>query len=100
MAEEGCFRLRGQREQRPECGHVSGGVKLASLEQGGVQGRSGGQGRRVTRVLSCRAREPQARALRLLNDGKQLEGLNDRLCFASLPPPTPNCLLLPPSVSG
>lgn len=74
--------------------------KLASLEQGGVQGRSGGQDRRVTKVLSCRACEPQARALRLLNDGKQLEALNDRLSFASFSPPTPNCLLLPPSVSG
>ena len=87
MAEEGCFRLRGQRELRPERGHVSGGAEAGEPGAGGVRGRSGGLGRRVTRGLSYRACEPQARPFRLLNDGKQLEGLNDsRLSFASASP--------------
>ena len=38
MAEEGCFRLRGQREQRPECGHVSGGVEAGEPGAGGCAG--------------------------------------------------------------
>lgn len=54
--------------------------KLASLEQGMCGGSQKARG------LSCRALEPQARPLRLLNDGKQLEGLNEKLSFASVSP--------------
>lgn len=38
MAEEGWFRLRGQREQRPESGHVSGGVEAGEPGAGGCAG--------------------------------------------------------------
>lgn len=37
MAEEGCFRLRGQQEQRPEWGHV-GGVEAGEPGAGGCAG--------------------------------------------------------------
>ena len=50
MAEAGCFRLRGQQEQRPVWGHGSGGAgierKLAGLEQRECGRLPGGEGRR------------------------------------------------------
>ena len=39
MAEEGCFRLKRQRELRPEQGHVSGGAEAGEPGAGGVRGR-------------------------------------------------------------
>jgi len=39
MAEEGCFRLKRQRELRPEQEHVSGGAEDGEPGAGGVRGR-------------------------------------------------------------
>lgn len=96
----GCGWLRkGVSRLRGIAGAETGGdVSVVEAEAGEAWSRGMCGGSQKARGLSCRARRPQARPLRLLNDGKQLEGLNEKLSFASVSPPPPICLLLPLSL--